>query len=167
MRSELNQLHEYFRTCRNVAAFLGYSLRAYMEIRRRVLKGAPLTKRVQVLIRHKLSELAEKLKSNSQKGVASVTNHIKSTSSNNGGAGFQKEFNKTIRRTQSMLRAGKSRKDVHEFLTNAGRITMSYSRFCGLVVRELENDPHFLTDPPVKPESRRKGAASMPRTPRR
>ena len=165
MRSTLNQLHENFGTCRQVAAYLGYTLRAYMKIRRRVYSDEPLSLRVEILIRHKLSKLADRPKTKS-KGVATVTKHI-SNNSNNGGAGFQKEFNKASRKIQSLLQAGKSRKDAHERLTHAGRITMSYSRFCGLIAKELENNPQFLAPPPVKPDSRKRGAPSTSRTSKR
>lgn len=167
MRSELNQLHKFLGNSRAVAAFLGYSLRGYMHVRRQILNGEPLLKRTEALIKHRLSLLVERQESKPNKGVAPVTNHINSRNSNNGGAGYQKEFNKARRKIQSLLQAGKSRKDVHERLTESGRITMSYASFCGFVVKEVEQDPLFLTPPPsAKTEPRRQESSPAKRKPR-
>jgi hypothetical protein len=148
MRSELKQLHTLFGVCRAVAAFLGYSLRGYMHVRRRILSGEPIPKRTKILIRHRLSIAAQRPPSQLPQGVTIVTRHISSSNSNHGGAGFQKEFNKARRKIQSLLRAGKSRKDVHERLTAAGRLGMSYAHFCVFVNREIEKDPCFLAQEP-------------------
>lgn len=158
MQSELAQLHKYLGNCRAVAAFLGYSLRGYMDIRRKVRNGEPLGKRTRALIIQRLSKV-ERQHSNLNKGVAFVTKHIRSNNSNNGGTGYQKEFNRARRKIQSLLQAGKSRKDVHERLSEAGRLSMSYASFCGFVVKEIAQDPLFLTPPSVKSDSRRKGAS--------
>ena len=166
MRSELEQLHKYLGNCRAVAMFLGYSLRGYMDIRRKVRNGEPLGKRTEALILQRLSKV-ERQHSKSNEGVAPVTNHISSKNSNNGGAGYQKEFNKARRKIQSLLQAGKSRKDVHERLSEAGRLSMSYASFCGFVVKEIEQDPLFLTPPSAQSDSRRQGDSPAKRTPRR
>lgn len=126
----------------------------YMHVRRQILSGGAVKKRTENLIRHRLSELAARPEFLNQ-GVTTVTNHIKTNSSNNGGMGYQKEFNKARRKIQTLLQAGKSRKDVHERLTESGRLTMSYGRFCGFVVKEIDKDPLFLS-PPAKAGSRRR-----------
>jgi hypothetical protein len=160
MRSALKQLHSCLGACRAVAAFLGYSRRGYMHIRRRILGGQPIPKRTKALISQKLSTIAvERRQSQLHKGVTTVTKHIKSSNSNHGGAGFQKEFNKARRKIQSLLQAGKSRKDVHERLTAAGRLGMSYVSFCGFVNKEIDKDPLFLAPQPTDTsESRRQGS---------
>jgi hypothetical protein len=164
MRSELFQLHKYLGACRAVAAFLGYSLSGYMRVRRRILSGEPIPKRTKALIRHKLSIAVERQPSQIDKGVTIVTKHTTSNS-NHGGTGFQKEFNKARRKIQSLLQAGKSRKDVHERLTEAGRLSMSYASFCGFVNKEIALDPMFMAPPTSgKPEPRRQGASPKKRT---
>jgi hypothetical protein len=142
VRFKLDFFHTCLGNCHAVAAFLGYSRRGYMKVRRQILCGEPITKRTQVLLEKKFSELRgrQKLKS---KGVAQVPLHIKPYRTEKSAA-CHKEFDKCRRKIQSMLLAGKSRTEIYRHLTGAGRLTMSYSGFCRFVTQAIDDDPTFL-----------------------
>ena len=134
MREQLEYFHRILGACQAVALYLGYTLRGYMKIRHKVLNGLPLPPRVEALIRLKAEHLASDYKN--KEGVAPVTNHIKA-----GLSSGQLEFNKALKRIKTMFQAGKSRKDIHAKLTEAGRIAMSYPRFCVLLAKANESEP--------------------------
>ena len=139
MREQLEYFHRILGACQAVAGYLGYTLRGYMKIRHKVLNGLALPPRVEDLLRLKAEQLASE--NNKNEGVASVTNH-----SNNGLTNGQKEFNKALKRIKTMFQAGKSRKDIHAKLTEAGRISLSYPRFCVLVAKANESDPFIAIE---------------------
>jgi len=63
----------------------------------------------------------------------------------------KKEFAKALKKINKMLEAGKSRKDIHTHLTEAGRLNISYPRFCVLLVEEQTNNaPPPRTERAVK-----------------
>lgn len=134
MRELLEYLHHILGPCQAVADYLGYTRRGYMKIRHKVWADQPLLPRVEALIRLKAEHLASDIQNN--EGVASVTKHI-NTARPNG----QAEFNKALKRIRTMFQAGKSRKDIHAKLSEAGRISMSYPRFCALMAQANETEP--------------------------
>lgn len=138
MRKQLEYLHQSLGACQAVADYLGYTLRGYMKIRHKVWADLPLPPRVEALIRLKAEHLASDIQNN--EGVAPVTNHI-----NTGRNSAQVEFDKALKRIKTMFQAGKNRKSIHAKLTEAGRITMSYPRFCVLMTKADEIDPFIST----------------------
>ncbi len=143
MRLKIELLHHCLGNCRAVAAFLGYSLRGYMAVRRQIFSGGTVSERAQAMIEQKLSELLGRRKTKILQGVASVAIHKKSKKTVI--PPCRKEFDKARRKIKSMLLAGKSRMAIHKHLTRAGRLTQSYSGFCRLISREIASDPSFLT----------------------
>ena len=138
MREQLDIFHRILGNCRSVALYLGYTLRGYMKLRRKIINGQPLPPRVEDLLRLKAEQLTSEYQQNNE-GVASVTKHINSGLSNG-----QLEFNKVLKRIRTMFQAGNSRKVIHAKLTEAGRITMSYPRFCVLVAKANDSEPFIL-----------------------
>lgn len=67
----------------------------------------------------------------------------------------RKEFSKALKRIYKMLESGKSRKDIHTYLVGAGRMTISYPRFCVL----LSEDQAAGFSPPPQAERAVKKAA--------
>ncbi|UQZ88851.1 hypothetical protein C4J81_06410 [Deltaproteobacteria bacterium Smac51] len=137
MRHNLDHFHNILGNCRAVAEFLGYTLRGYMKIRRKVADGIPLSPRVEAHLLFKASQLVSEPANTLTEGVASVTDHINSKNI----SGCQKEFNKALKRIKSLFQAGKTRKEIHAKLTEAGRITMCYGSFCNLVNKENAREP--------------------------
>jgi len=131
VRQTIDHLHCALGPCRAVAEYLGYSLRGYMKIRRKVTDGQALCPRVEAHLKFKASQLVSEPVKNPNQGVASVTDHISKNIS-----GCQREFNKALKRIKSLFQAGKTRKEIHAKLTEAGRITMCYASFCNLVTKE-------------------------------
>ena len=155
MRQTLGHFHNLLGNCRAVAEFLGYSLRGYMKIRRKVADGLALSARVEAHLHFKASQLVSEPADNSIQGVASVTDHINSKNI----SGCQREFNKALKRIKSLFQAGKTRKEIHAKLTEAGRITMCYASFCNLVNKENAREPFVPADDVSKGK-----AASRPTT---
>ena len=141
MRQTLDHFHNLLGNCRAVAEFLGYTLRGYMKIRRKVADGLALSPRVETHLQFKASQLVSEPANKSFQGVASVTDHINSKSI----SGCQREFNKALKRIKSLFQAGKTRKEIHAKLTEAGRITMCYASFCNLANKENAIEPFIPT----------------------
>ena len=139
MREQLDIFHRFLGNCRSVAHYLGYTLRGYMKIRRKILNDQPLLPRVEDLLRLKAEQLSSEFQNNTQ-GVASVTKHI-----NTGPSNGQVEFDKALKRIKSMFQAGNNRKAIHAKLTEAGRLTISYPRFCVLVTKANESESFVPT----------------------
>ena len=62
-------------------------------------------------------------------------------------SGGRKEFSKALKRIYKMLEAGKSRKDIHTYLVEAGRMSVSYARFCVLLTEDQAS-----AAPPPQPQ---------------
>ena len=152
MRDLLDNFHEFLGNCRSVADYLGYTLRGYMKIRRKVFNGQPLLPRVEALLRFKAEQLASESLNKNHEGVAPVTNPI-----NRGLSNGQLEFNKALKRIKNMFQAGKNRKTIHAKLTEAGRISMSYPRFCVLVAQENDKEPFIPAEAGSKAAVGKKG----------
>ena len=119
MRLKIELLHICLGSCGAVAAFLGYSLRGYMVVRRQIFSGKPVSERAKAMIEHKLAELFGSQKTKILKGVTNVA--INKKSKKPVVPPCQKEFDKARRKIKSMLLAGKSRMAIHPQAPDQGR----------------------------------------------
>jgi hypothetical protein len=157
VRHTLDSFHTALGNCRAVAEFLGYTLRGYMKIRRKVAGGMALNPHVEAYLHFKASLLVSEPAKTSTEGVASVTEYNSKNIS-----GCQKEFNKALKRIKSLSLAGKSRKEIHAKLTEAGRITMCYATFCNLVKKENAVEPFIPAESGVGKSGSREASSAKP-----
>lgn len=136
-------LHERLGTGEAVAEYLGYTWRGYMKLRARLKNGQALNSRLEGLIRHKLSQSKLETINDNKESQATMTDNILNRRS--ASVSGRKEFSKALKRIRKMLDSGKSRKDIHSYLTGAGRMTISYARFCALL---SEDQAAGFTPPP-------------------
>lgn len=160
MPEQLDYFHQILGSRRAVALYLGYTLRGYLKICRKVRQGQALPPRVEAYLKMKAETLASEIKNKPDEGVTSVTSHNNTNGLSNG----QIEFNKALKRIKTMFQAGKSRKAIHAKLTEAGRITLSYPRFCVLVALENDKEPFIPAGAGSKAADGKKAATNSSST---
>jgi hypothetical protein len=122
------------------AGFLGYSERQYYNLRRSILKGAPLKLRVKTLIIGKVS----RLKTENAKEPHDMNKESAPRLGRNVG---RIEFIAVSNKVQALLDAGYDRKKTHAKLVEEGLVTMSYSTFCNQLKKAVAAIPQPSQSP--------------------